>query len=140
MVQPMVRARRPNSLRSATSPRDARAPPVRPTQTAFGRSGWGAGARPVLAAGHPPPVPHRCLMLVIAGTKRVGCAPALLRRKWRLVRSSFSGEFNAALVAPSNSAEGRNLAAGMERQPGRSGAVCPFGRAGVLGQASLPAI
>ena len=31
--------------------------------------------------------------------------------------SSFSGEFNVVLVAPSSSAEGRNLAAGMERWP-----------------------
>jgi len=33
-----------------------------------------------------------------------------------------------------------NLAAGMERRPGRSAAVAEFGRAGVLGQASLPAL
>src|ERR1039458_3303467 len=45
----------------------------------------------------------------------------------------FSGEFNAALVAPFNSAERRNLAAGMERQPGRSAAVAQFGRVGCLG-------
>jgi hypothetical protein len=32
-------------------------------------------------------------------------APALLRRERRWVRCSFSGEFNAALVAPFNSAE-----------------------------------
>src|ERR1019366_9037248 len=67
-------------------------------------------------------------------------APALLRRERRWVRSAFGGEFNAALVAPSSSAEGRNLAAGMERQPGRSGAVCRSVARGVLGQASLPAI
>jgi hypothetical protein len=53
----------------------------------------------------------------------VGRAPAVLRRERRWVRSAFGGEFNAALVAPFNSQEGRNLAAGMERQPGRSGAV-----------------
>jgi hypothetical protein len=51
-------------------------------------------------------------------------APAVLRRERRWVRSAFGGEFNAALVAPVNSAEGRNLVAGMERQAGRSGAVC----------------
>jgi hypothetical protein len=32
-------------------------------------------------------------------------APALLRRERRWVRSAFGGEFNAALVAPFNSAE-----------------------------------
>src|ERR1035437_8276 len=57
-------------------------------------------------------------------------APAVLRRQRRWVRSAFGGEFNAALVAPSSSAEGRNLAAGMERQPGRSAAVAQFGRVG----------
>jgi hypothetical protein len=31
------------------------------------------------------------------------CAPARLRRERRWVRSSFGGEFNAALVAPSSS-------------------------------------
>jgi hypothetical protein len=69
----------------------------------------------------------------------VGRAPALLRRERRWVRSAFGGEFNAALVAPFNSAEGRNLAAGMERQPGRSAAVCRSVARGVLGQASLSA-
>src|ERR1039458_9827321 len=49
-------------------------------------------------------------------------------------RSLNSGEFNAALVAPFNSAEGRNLAAGMERQPGRSAAVAQFGRVGCRGE------
>jgi hypothetical protein len=66
-------------------------------------------------------------------------APAVLRRERRWVRSAFGGEFNAVLVAPSNSAEGRNLAAGMERQPGRSAAVCRSVARGVLGQASLSA-
>jgi hypothetical protein len=37
--------------------------------------------------------------------QRVICAPALLRRKRRWVRSAFGGEFNAALVAPASSAE-----------------------------------
>ncbi len=41
----------------------------------------GSGTRPVFSAGHPPPVPHRWRMLVIAGTRRVACAPAHLRRK-----------------------------------------------------------
>ena len=54
----------------------------------------------------------------------VARAPAILRRERRWVRSVFGGEFNAVLVAPFNSQEGRNLAAGMERQTGRSGAVC----------------
>jgi hypothetical protein len=72
--------------------------------------------------------------------QRVVCAPVLLRRKRRWVRSAFGGEFNAALVAPFNSQEGRNLAAGMERQTGRSGAVCRLVARGVLGQASLSAI
>ena len=49
-----------------------------------------SGARPVVATGHPPPVPHRCLMLVTAGTKRAVCAPAFLRRKRRWVRSPLA--------------------------------------------------
>src|ERR1039458_1494927 len=71
--------------------------------------------------------------------QRVAGAPAVLRRERRWVRSVSGGEFNAALVAPSSSAEGRNLASGMERQPGRSGAVCRSVARGVLGQASLSA-
>jgi len=48
---------------------------------------------------------------------------------------AVGGEFNAALVGPFNSTEWRNLAAGMERQHGRSEAVAEFGRES--GQSSI---
>ena len=69
-----------------------------------------------------------------ANTAAITDAPVMSPR----LRDMLRGEFNAVLVAPSSSAEGRNLVAGMERQTGRSGAVCRSVARGVLGQASLP--